>query len=76
MLWIRFEEKLAHLQKQAAFKTDAMAGEIEAIQAAIIENEKLYNEVRASLPAPYLEPSMYSTSRRDGKLIFLNNSSC
>ncbi|CBN74724.1 Centromere-associated protein NUF2 [Ectocarpus siliculosus] len=46
---VRFEEKLAHLRKQAAFKTEAMAGEMEAIRAAIAENEAHYNEAHARM---------------------------
>lgn len=50
--WRRFEEKLAHLRKQATFKTDAMAEEIEAIRTAIAENERLYDEVRHRVHRP------------------------
>eukprot|EP00752_Nemacystus_decipiens_P009344 g8351.t1 len=46
---VRFDEKLAHLKKQAAFKTDAMAEELEAIKAAIAENEKHYEEARGRM---------------------------
>lgn len=42
----RFEEKLSHLRKQAAFKAEANAGELDAVRAAIAENEQQWNEVR------------------------------
>ena len=35
----RLEQKLSHLQKQAAFKTEATAGELDAVRTAIAEKE-------------------------------------
>lgn len=45
-----FEEKLSHLRKQAAFKTEATAGELEAVRTAIVDNEKQWKEVLPTTP--------------------------
>lgn len=42
----RFEEKLSHLRKQATFKTEATAEELQAVREAIEETEKQWTEVR------------------------------
>lgn len=52
----RLEEKLFHLQKQAAFKTEANAGELDAVRTAIMDKEGQWNEVRP-LPPPPAPPS-------------------
>eukprot|EP00904_Undaria_pinnatifida_P007283 jgi/Undpi1/3685/HiC_scaffold_16.g07055.m1 len=46
---IRLEEKLFHLQKQAAFKTEANAGELDAVRTAIMDKEGQWNEAHARL---------------------------
>lgn len=72
-----FEEKLSHLRKQAAFKTEATAGELEAVRTAIADNEKQWKEVlattlvlhhhlgREALCPPYTHTSTISANSMD-----------